>query len=85
MDTVKTYRFKNAIGTVEKIEFYCKAGKYNHKWRTGWVFVVNGEEVYGDGTNGFVHAGIYEYPYYRTRKALLHDIEEEENNEFDKK
>ncbi len=70
---------------IKKQDFYCKAGAYEHKSRIGWVLVVNDKIVAGDRkipTNFCDGASRYDWPEYKTRKALLEDIAGE-NEEFE--
>jgi hypothetical protein len=79
-DAMTTYNYRNAVATIEKKEFYCKAGLYEHKHRTGWVLVVGGEVVLGNEVRAPIERGAasYEYPKFTTKKSLVAWITEEE-------
>jgi hypothetical protein len=68
--------FKGKKAIVQKENFYCKAGAYEHKMRVGWAVMIDGEVVLGfrNQSNGW-GAERYEYPQYKTRKSLLEDVE----------
>lgn len=67
-------KYRNKIGTIEKRKFYCSAGKYENKYRDGWVLVVDGKVELGDSLTTRHGSGMrdyYEYPVCRTRKSLV--------------
>ena len=70
--------FRGGKAVIEKENFYCKAGAYDHKSRSGWVLKVDGEIVLGNklvANNTCLGAARSDFPEYRTRKSLLQDIE----------
>ncbi len=72
MNTV--YRGQEA--EIVKENVYCKAGAYEHKAKSGWVVVVDGEIVFGDRPDTQSGYGAYrhECPKYKTRKSLVEDL-----------
>lgn len=62
---------------VSKEQFYCKAGPYEHKYRTGWVAEdLSSGRIYGDYIAPSPHgAEGYEWPEFKTRKELVEAIE----------
>jgi hypothetical protein len=84
-DKAMNIMYKGKPGTIIKQRFYCKAGAYEHKWRMGWVLVVDGNPVLGNRvspTNVCDGSSRFDYPEYKTRKALLQDIEYLEQEEI---
>ena len=73
-------QYKGQKGIVRKEEFYCKAGAYTHKERTGWVLEIDGKIVLGNrlyASNRCAGADRHDYPEFQTRKHLLWTIEED--------
>jgi len=70
-------QFKGQEAVIEKHDFYCKAGAYEHKYRTGWVLTIDGEIELGwrtSSSNICAGADGHWFPEYKTRKSLLEDI-----------
>lgn len=71
--------FKGKEATIEKRDLYCKAGAYEHKYRKGWVLVVDGDVVLGGKVyprNICDGAAAHEYPAFSTRKDLVERVRE---------
>lgn len=68
--------FKGKEAVVRKENFYCKAGAYDHKWRSGWA-IFSGEDMVVGGIDCRTNLGAerYDYPIYTTRKSILAELD----------
>jgi hypothetical protein len=75
-----TVNYRGQVCTVQKIDVYCKAGAYEHKYKTGWGLVNLAGEVLAGGerenqTNTKCWgAARHEHPCYQTRKCLIESL-----------
>lgn len=76
-------KYKGVDAEIEKKDFYCKAGAYRHKYRTGWVLVINGVAVLGDSIapkSSCYGAARHDFPEFSTRKELIECVVAENEN-----